>query len=65
VEKLKYLKGGSTVGDPFCPFSGISWGFYIAISKKISEQRKQNFLFYQRYARLHFSFHFDFFFPSS
>jgi len=33
-------------------------GFYIVISKKISN--KENLLFYQRYARLHLSFHFDF-----
>ena len=43
--KLKNLQSGNMIGDLFCLFSGIAWGFYIVISKKISNKESKTLFF--------------------
>jgi len=43
--RLENLQSGSIIGDLFCLVSGVSWGFYIVISKMISNQESNSLSF--------------------
>lgn len=43
--RLENLQSGSIIGDLFCLVSGVSWGFYIVISKMISSQESNSLSF--------------------
>jgi len=42
---LRDLQSGNIIGDLFCLLSGVAWGLYIVISKRISNRENETFFF--------------------
>ncbi len=61
--RLEILQSGTVIGDLFCLVSGVSWGFYIVISKKISNQESNSLSFISAMLMYTFLFTLIFSFP--